>query len=484
MTTEVDPGSSSFRDPQNAAFQYQGQWYRIADADSAQALDRLRASSLYQSLVDSGALLAFEPIDDPDVLTAYSAYAAALTRPATTPLRVFRVATFETVTYPWEWPNTLLAAAAQHTCDLRERLLGIGLDLKDASAFNVQFSGMQPVLIDIGSIEIWRPNPGWNASRQFIEHFINPLAVGSTGTVTAADAWELGQRRGLRSEAARSVLPPKQRRRLSLALLQATTRPVASNAPSERKYADAAAKNRDLALRSTLGLTRRLAKQVQRLSTVSGNSTTWQGYGSREHYATDDLQRKIELLRDFVTSRPNRSHLVLDVGGNDGLAGLALADQAGARVVVMDADAGALGNLCQALACGNEEQRRRITPLRGDLTNPTGASGLLGKEFLPLTTRIRPSMVLCQAVLHHVVITQGVPMPLAVAALAAFGADLQVEFADEPDPKVQILLAQIPNWAGRYSLDELVNCLKRHYRHVEVAGQTSTYRQVVNAWND
>ena len=56
-----------------------------------------------------------------------------------------------------------------------------------------------PVFLDLGSVEEWRPNPSWNASRQFIEHFVNPLAVGSGDRVTAADAWELGRHRGLRS---------------------------------------------------------------------------------------------------------------------------------------------------------------------------------------------------------------------------------------------------------------------------------------------
>jgi hypothetical protein len=49
---------------------------------------------------------------------------------------------------------------------------------------------------------------------------------------------------------------------------------------------------------------------------------------------------------------------------------------------------------------------------------------------------------------------------------------------------VQILLAQIPNWSGRYDFDELLTCLRRHYNHVEVVGHTSSHRQVVNAWND
>ena len=108
-----------------------------------------------------------------------------LSGPAADDLAVFSVEPVDVVTYPWEWPNSLLESAALLTLDLRARLLGLGLDLKDASAFNVQFRGMRPVFIDLGSIERWRPNPSWNASRQFIEHFINPLAVGSGDRVTA-----------------------------------------------------------------------------------------------------------------------------------------------------------------------------------------------------------------------------------------------------------------------------------------------------------
>ncbi len=212
---------------------------------------------------------------------------------------VFSVEPVDLITYPWEWPNSLLEAAALLTLDLRRRLLGIGLDLKDASAFNVQFRGMHPVFIDLGSIETWRPNPSWNASRQFIEHFINPLAVGSGDRVTAADAWALARHRGLRSEAARQLLPKGRRRSLSLLLLQATTRPVEKNAPSESKYADQASRNPELAKNATLSLTKRLAKQVAKLQGRE-HSTTWVDYGTRGHYGSDDLTRKSDLATAFL----------------------------------------------------------------------------------------------------------------------------------------------------------------------------------------
>jgi ribosomal protein L11 methylase PrmA len=478
----VTPSSSaSFRDPENAAFTSGGSWFRIAAPSSAEALRALRADALYRALVDEGALVSFEETAPEAGDRVLAEYAASAGRAAPDGSAVFSVEQVDLVTYPWEWPNSLLEAAALLTLDLRRRLLGIGLDLKDASALNVQFRGMQPLFIDLGSIERWRPNPSWNASRQFIEHFINPLAVGSGDRVTAADAWDLGKHRGLRSEAARQVLPKGQRRSMSLLLLQSTTRPVAKNAPSEATFSREANSNRDLARNATLSLTKRLAKQVRKLHGKE-HSTTWVDYGTRAHYASDDLTRKSAFATDFIVAEPGRDRLVLDVGGNDGFTAAHLARHAGARVIVMDADAGALDVLHAGVAA-TPDVAGRVTPVLGDITNLTPASGLLDREFAAFTARVRPSAVICQAVLHHVVITQGTPMQFAVDALASFGAPVQIEFATAEDEKSRLLLGQIPNWTGDYSTEALLAALRSRYRQVEVMGTTSPTRVVVNAWD-
>ena len=473
-------GSASFRDPENAAVRVDASWYRIARPASADALRALRAAPLYDELVAEGSLVRFDEVVDGTAGSVLREYAAQTGRPVAEDASVFAVEPVDLVTYPWEWPNSLLEAAALLTLDLRRRLLALDLDLKDASAFNVQFRGLQPVFIDLGSVERWRPNPSWNASRQFIEHFVNPLAVGSGDRVTAADAWQLGGHRGLRSEAARQLLPRGRRRSLSLALLQATTRPVERNAPNESRFGADAERNRDLARNATLSLTKRLAKQVRKLS-GGAHETTWVDYGVRGHYGSDDLTRKSDLAAAFVGA-DGRSRLVLDVGGNDGFTATHLLRHAGARVLVMDADAGAL-DVLHAGVSQVPELASGITPLLGDITNLTPASGLLGREFAAFTDRVRPSAVICQAVLHHVVITQGTPMQFAVDALAAFDAPLQVEFATEDDEKARLLISQIPNWSGEYSTEALLAALRVRYAHVEVVGTTSPTRVVVNAWD-
>lgn len=477
----VPTGSASFRDPENAAYLHGGSWYRVAGPSSSAALTLLLTSPLYSQLVTAGSIVAYELTTVETTREVVSAYAVASGRSPQPGACVFHVAAVPLITYPWEWPNSMLEAAARLTLTLRMQLLDIGLDLKDASAFNVQFIGMHPVFIDIGSIEVWRPNPSWNASRQFIENFINPLAVGSGAHVTAADAWELSRHRGLKSDAARQLLPKAKRRSMSLRLLQATTRPVAANAPSESKFAERAARNKDLALKATLGLTRRLIKQIEKLHGTA-HSTTWVDYGSREHYGTEDLLRKSDFAADFVSAAPGRGDLVLDVGGNDGFTAAHLVRTTGARVVVLDADAGALDVLYAGIST-TADLVGQITPMLGDITNLMPAAGLLDAEFGAFTSRVHPTAVTCQAVLHHVVITQGTPMGFAVDALARFGAPVQIEFANEEDEKVRILLSQIPNWQGAYSTEVLLGALRARFEFVEVAGTTSPTRVVVNAWN-
>ena len=174
--------------------------------------------------------------------------------------------------------------------------------------------------------------------------------------------------------------------------------------------------------------------------------------------------------------------MVLDVGGNDGFTASRLVRDANANVIVMDADAGALDVLYAGVS-SNSDLAGRITPILGDITNLSPASGLLDAEFASYLTRVHPTAVICQAVLHHVVITQGTPMPFAIEALARFGAPVQIEFATEADEKVRLLLSQIPNWSGDYSTAALLDALRARFAHVDEVGTTSATRVVINAWN-
>jgi len=58
-----------------------------------------------------------------------------------------------------------------------ERALKLGMSLKDASAYNIQFHNGKPIIIDTLSFETYKEGEPWVAYRQFCQHFLAPLAL-------------------------------------------------------------------------------------------------------------------------------------------------------------------------------------------------------------------------------------------------------------------------------------------------------------------
>lgn len=104
---------------------------------------------------------------------------------------------------------------------------------------------------------------------------------------------------------------------------------------------------------------------------------------------------------------------------------------------------------------------------------------MLGREFPSLVARLAPSTVLLHSVVHHLVITQAVPLDLVARALRSVAPRAQVEFPLPEDDKVRHLLGRVNRWSGDYSLDALLGAMSRHFADVTVQGSTSPTRVMV-----
>ena len=153
---------ASFRDPCGFVFFQDGVLYRQVNQVFAPHYSRLIDSGLYAELIRDGLLVPHEevPLRLPDIP------AFAVLRPARIPF----------VSYPYEWCFSQYRAAALLTLELQRRAIAHGLNLRDASGFNVQFIGIRPVFIDTLSFGLRQDEP-WLAYRQFCEHFLAPLAL-------------------------------------------------------------------------------------------------------------------------------------------------------------------------------------------------------------------------------------------------------------------------------------------------------------------
>ncbi|MFA5276725.1 MAG: SAM-dependent methyltransferase, partial [Candidatus Omnitrophota bacterium] len=154
----------SFRDPSGFIFFRDNTVYRQINLIYKDDYDCLLGSGLYRALVDAGLLI---PHIEANVPPEDAAVAYKVIKPEAIPF----------VSYPYEWCFSQLKRAALTTLAVQKKALEFGMALKDASAYNIQFIGCRPLLIDTLSFEKYREGQAWIAYRQFCQHFLAPLAL-------------------------------------------------------------------------------------------------------------------------------------------------------------------------------------------------------------------------------------------------------------------------------------------------------------------
>ena len=392
---------SSFRDPAGQVIEGRdGRVFRSVAPAAVEEYRYVRSCGLVDALVVEGALVAAEEVDPVE--------AGVLPPPGGLVLEHPRL---PFISYPYEWPFSLLKAAALHHLEMQIRLLDRGVSLSDASAYNVQFKGAKPVFIDWLSLRRYREGEYWQGHSQFCEQFLNPLLLAAK-LGAPHNAWYRGMQEGIR---------PGNWRRCCRAGCAGRRgcRPMfcfrfASNAAPAR-----AAKRRSgrsggpLPRNAYRGLLTQLRRWIKNLE-PKGTDTTWSDYSSLTSYDTGEASRKAESVRAFIAEAPPEQ--LWDLGCNTGeFAAIAL--EGGARDVIgFDADFGALESACARA----RSDRLRFLPLYQDLANPSPDQGWSQVERRSLGRRSRSADALVAlAVIHHLAIGRNVPLPRIAAWLVS-----------------------------------------------------------------
>ncbi len=413
---------ASFRDPAGRIYRHDGVLYRQINELGRADYDLFMNSGLYLDLETRGLLVAHEEVS---VSLALDTSAYKVIRPETIPY----------VSYPWEWSFSQLKDAALLTLQVHMCALEHGFILKDASAFNVQFLRGRPIFIDTLSFQRYEPGLPWPAYRQFCQHFAAPLAVAALCDIRLLNLMK-SFIDGIPLDLASKLLPKRSWLRYSILAhihLHARAQLVYSGVSSHD------AKARQVKV-SELGM-RAMADSLKKL--IAGlkyrpRKTEWGDYYAATNYVDTAMDQKITLVSAALQKLAGEgSPLLLDLGANTGrFSRLGLAH--GFQVVAMDVDEYAVE---QSYIRAVTEGETGILPLVQDLTNPSPALGWAHAERMSLQQRGPVRVVMALALIHHLAISNNVPLSKCAHFFASLGLNLIIEFVPKSDSQVQRLLS-------------------------------------------
>jgi len=408
------PGS--FRDPGGFLYRRKGKLLRQVNPSCADDLQLLEDSGLYDLLVDKGLLIPHTrmPLDQ-----ALTSSAAAVIAPELVPF----------VSYPYEWCFSQLQDAALATLRIQKLALARGMTLKDASAYNIQFHRGRPVLIDTLSLTAYREDSPWVAYRQFCQHFLAPLALMAKVDVRLSALLRI-HIDGVPLDLASGLLP--WRTRLSPGLLMHLHAHASSQKKHERKAVSPRAVK--VSRKSLLNIVDNLRGTIAGLRWRAGE-TQWGDYYHDTNYSDRAMDAKKEMVGALLADCGPTS--VWDLGANDGTFSRLAAD-AGILTVAADIDPVAVENNWRRVRMDREEF---LLPLLMDLSNPSPALGWAHTERRSLLQRGPADCVLALALIHHLALTNNVPLANAADFFATAGNHLIIEFVPKEDSQVQRLLA-------------------------------------------
>ncbi len=422
--------AASFRDPSGFMFRRDGILYRQVNKHYQRQYDQLAGSGLLESLWKQGLLIRSNEVD---------------VQPAEkeTVYRVIQPEELPYISYPYEWSFSQYKDAALATLQIHKQAFEKGFILKDASAYNIQFVNDKAVLIDTLSFDIYEPGEPWVAYRQFCQHFLAPLALMALTDIRLSQLMRV-YIDGIPLDMASKLLPGSTKFNLGLNLH------IHTHAAAQMKYADdtsAKKQNKGQMNRNAfLGLVDSLETTIKGLL-PKGVKTEWGHYYEDTNYSDQALQEKRALVGKLVEQAKPKT--LWDLGANTGFF-TRVASEKGIFSIAFDIDPLAVEQGWQEVKARKESH---LLPLVLDLTNPSPALGWANQERSSFLQRGPADCIMALALIHHLAISNNVPLVTLAEFFAQAGKWLIIEFVPKEDSQVQRLLATREDIFPEYTLE-------------------------------
>jgi SAM-dependent methyltransferase len=442
-TAEINAGS--FRDRDGRVYHFQNRVLRGLSSSALETYRQLSEKPFYTKLIESGKVIGTRELsaeENPLPQELKSQWAGFLEHD---PVPV--------ISYPYEWTFSMLKAAAGLQLHLVERAVSNGFSLKDATPYNIQFVDRKPVFIDIPSFEILPQGEPWSGYRQFCEMFLFPMFLQvykgcnfqpfMRAAINGIDVQTASALFGFRDRFRKGVMS-------HVWLQSKLDRRFGGSSENVRSSLKSAGFNRELILVNV----RKRQKLVKKLEWQATGSE-WGDYSEFHNYSEDDHLLKEKFIREAILSE--QPQIVWDIGCNTGQFSR-IAAKTSRQVLSTDIDHVAVERLFL-----NPDTPANILPLVQNVADPSPNWGWRNRERSDLQNRSQPDLVLCLALIHHVVISANIPLEEFVEWLGNLSDKLVIEYVSRKDDKVQTLLRNKEDKYQDYSRESLEQNLKKHF---------------------
>lgn len=430
--------NSSFRDKSGFLFYYENEIYRKIDFTYKKQYEHLMNSKLYKELTENNLLISHNEIDNLKIKEGY--------------YKIIKPEKIPFISYPYEWSFSELKDAALLTLKIQKISMKYDMTLKDGSAFNIQFLNGKPIFVDTLSFEKYEEGQIWKPYKQFCQHFLAPLALMS----------KKDTRLNLLSKIFIDGIPID----LTAMLLPKTTfgnfglmAHIHAHAKSQGHYEDkdVKIKERTLSKRSFEGIIQSLNSAIDKM-TWKGGKTEWGNYYSDTNYTEKSFEEKKKIIS--TTLEQLKPKIIWDLGANTGMFSR-LASSKEINTISFDIDPLAVEKNYQMATKNNDQY---ILPLILDLSNPSSSIGWNNDERMSLIERGPVDLVFALALIHHLAISNNVPLYKIAEFFSRISKFLIIEFVPKSDSQVKRLLLTREDVFDEYNEEKFENEFSKFFK--------------------
>ena len=230
------------------------------------------------------------------------------------------------------------------------------------------------------------------------------------------------------------------------------------HAKSQKHYEKKQIKNKKIKMskRSFVGLIESLNSSVKKMN-WNPKGTEWANYYSETNYSDKSLIEKKNIISKMIDEvNPKK---VWDLGANTGFFSR-IASEKEIFTVAFDIDPAAVEkNFLQV----NKRKETKLLPLLLDLTNPSSNIGWANEERKSIISRGPIDLILALALIHHLAISNNVPLKKIAEFFKYNCKFLIIEFIPKSDSQVQKLLSTREDIFDEYTKEQFEECFQQYF---------------------